>query len=106
MGDQISNLFLVKWSQCFRNGSTVQENKNKENVCLEASTNVNEVIRAVLNSLFVFYQKILQKPKTPKAPKSTEKHKKAQQRNHAKAQNANNRAKIKIALKKTSEWKK
>ena len=32
---QLSNLFLVIWSQCFQNGSTVQENKSEENVCLE-----------------------------------------------------------------------
>ena len=46
------------------------------------SSNVNEVIRAVLNSLyfyycFFFYKKILPAPKAPKAPK----------RNQAKAQN-------------------
>ena len=46
----------------------------------KASSNVNEVIRAVLNSLF-FYEKILHAPKAPKAPK-------AQRRNQAKAQNA------------------
>ena len=34
---QISNLFLVMWSQCFQNGSTVQENKSEENICLEAT---------------------------------------------------------------------
>ena len=44
------------------------------------SNNVNEVIRAVLNSFF-FYKKILQAPKSPKAPK-------AQRRNQAKAKNA------------------
>ena len=48
------------------------------------SSNVNEVIRAVLNSLyfyycfFFFYKKILHAPKAPKA----------QRRNQAKAQNA------------------
>ena len=46
------------------------------------SSNVNEVIRVVLNSLFYFsYKKILHAPKAPKAPK-------AQRRNQAKAQNA------------------
>ena len=34
---QISNLFLVMWSQCFQNDSTVQENKSEENICLEAT---------------------------------------------------------------------
>ena len=46
------------------------------------SNNVNEVIRAVLNSLFfllfLFYKRILQAPKSPKAPT-------AQRRNQAKA---------------------
>ena len=42
------------------------------------SSNVNEVIRAVLNSFFFFYEKILHAPKAPKA----------QRRNQAKAQNA------------------
>ena len=41
------------------------------------SSNVNEVIRSVLNSLF-FYEKMLHTPKAPKA----------QRRNQAKAQNA------------------
>ena len=59
------------------------------------SSNINEVIRAVLNFLFFFYEKILH------APKSTKKHQKAQKaqkRNQAKAQNANKRTKIKNAL--------
>ena len=34
---QISNLFLVMWSQCFQNGSTNQENKSEENICLEVT---------------------------------------------------------------------
>ena len=42
------------------------------------SSNVNEVIRAVLNSLF-FYEKISHAPKAPKAPK-------AERRNQAKEQ--------------------
>ena len=55
-----------------------------------SSSNVNEVIRAVLNSLlfFFFYEKILHAPKAPKAPENTKKHQKAQRRNQAKAQNA------------------
>ena len=47
----------------------------------------NEVIRTVLNTLFIFfffYQKILHAPKAPKALKAP----KAQRRNQAKAQNA------------------
>ena len=46
------------------------------------SSNVNKVIRAVLNSFFFFFEKILHAPKAPKVPK-------AQRRNEAKAQNAN-----------------
>ena len=53
------------------------------------STNVNEVIRSVLNSFF--YEKILHAPKAPKTPKAP----KAQRRNQAKAQNATSK-KIKI----------
>ena len=34
------------------------------------SSNVNEVVRAVLNSLFIFYKKILHAPKAPKAQKA------------------------------------
>ena len=61
------------------------------------SRNINEVIRAVLNSFF--YKKISHAQKAPKAQKSTKKHQKTQKRNQAKAQNANNRTKIKNALK-------
>ena len=50
---------------------------------IHSSSNVNEVIRAVLNSLLFFFfdEKILHAPKAPKAPK-------AQRRNQAKALNA------------------
>ena len=47
---------------------------------IHSSSNINEVIRAVLNPLFFFYKKILLAPKAPKA----------QKRNQAKAQNATN----------------
>ena len=66
------------------------------------SSNINEVIRSVLNFLFFFmirshkYKKAL---KALKAPKSI-KH------NQAKAQNANKRIKIKNALKKHLSGKK
>ena len=61
----------------------------------DRSSNVNEVIRAVLNSLFFsFYEKILHAPKAPKA----------QRHNQAKAQNAKTN-KNKNAL-KTSKGKK
>ena len=35
------------------------------------SSNINEVIRAVLNSLFFFYRKTLHAPKVPKASKAS-----------------------------------
>ena len=78
------------------------------------SSNINEAIRAFLNSYF-FYKKISHAPKarkTPKntkstkkhknhqkTPKSTKKHQKEQRRNQAKAQNANKRTKIKNVFK-------
>ena len=46
------------------------------------SSNVNEVIMTVLNSLFYFLRKDFARTK------STKKHQKAQRRNQAKAQNA------------------
>ena len=58
-------------------------------------SNINEVIRAVLNSLF-FLQKDFARIKSTKSTKST----KAQKHNRAKVQNANKRTKIKNALKK------
>ena len=66
------------------------------------SSNINEVIRAVLNSFF-FYKKISHAPKSTKSNKSTKKHqrhKKAQKHNQAKTQNPYKRTKIKNALKK------
>ena len=50
------------------------------------SSNINEVIRAVLNLLLFFYKKISHAPK-------------AQKHNQAKVQNANKRTKVKNALK-------
>ena len=61
------------------------------------SSNVIEVISAVLNSSFLifffFYKKILSAPKTPKASK-------AQKCNQAQAQNATSEKKLKNVLKK------
>ena len=47
------------------------------------SSNVNEVIREVLNSFF-FYKKILHAPKAPKVPKGpqAQKHKNATKQKH------------------------
>ena len=55
--------------------------KNHAFIKMNFSSNVNELIRSVLNSFFFFDEKILHTPKVPKAPK-------AQRRNQAKAQNA------------------
>ena len=71
------------------------------------SSNLNEVIRAVLNFFFLRkdfartkkHKKHQKAPKTPKAPK-------AQKRNQAKAQKANKRTKVKNALKKQLSGKK
>ena len=52
------------------------------------SSNVNEVIRAVLDFLFVFLQKDFTRTKRTKKHK---KHKKAQRHNQVKEQNANKR---------------
>ena len=59
---------------------------------LGKSSNINEVIRAVINPLFFFYKNILHAQKTPKAQK-------AQKRNQAKLQNATSEQKLKICLK-------
>ena len=64
------------------------------------SSNINEVIKAVLNYLSFFYEKILQAQKTTKSTRKHQKHKKAQKRNQTKAQNANERTKITNVLKK------
>ena len=53
-----------------------------EKVADNSSSNINEVIRAVLNSLLFFYEKICHTSKAQKASKVP----KAQKRNHAKAQ--------------------
>ena len=70
---------------------------NRMNFC----SNVNEVIRAVLNSLF-FLQKDFARTKITKSTKSTESTKstKVQRRKQAKAQNATREQKLKSALKK------
>ena len=64
-----------------------------------SSSNINEIIRAVLNSLFFFvYEKILHIPKAPKAQK-------AQKRNQTKAQTATSEQKLKMCLKNIEEGK-
>ena len=61
-------------------------------LCTEPSiSNVNEVIRTVLNSLFFFfYEKILHAPKAPKAPKA-QRHKDATEQKHETLQANKNR---------------
>ena len=64
-------------------------------------SNINEVIRPVLNFLLFFYEKIshTQKAqKSQKAPKA-QKAQKAQKRNQAKVQNATSKQKQKMRLK-------
>ena len=64
----------------------------KIHICnkMNFSSNINEVIRAVLNSIFVFFIKRFCTQK---------KHQKAPKCNKAKTQNANNQTKIKNVLK-------
>ena len=58
---------------------------NKRVKAKDKSSNVNEVVKAVLNSLlFILDEKILHAPKALKAPKAP----KVPRRNQAKAQNA------------------
>ena len=56
------------------------------------SSNINEVVKAVLNSLLFFYQKISHAPKAQKAPKSTKSTKstKRHKDTQAKTRNAKN----------------
>ena len=64
------------------------------------SSNISEIIRACLNSIFFFLQKDFA------CTKGTKKHQKAQKCNQEEAQNATKRTKIKKALKKHLSGKK
>ena len=66
------------------------------------SSNINEVIKAVLNPLLFFYEKILHGPKAPKAQKAQ----KAQKRNQAQKYKTLQANKNKNALKKHLRRKK
>ena len=68
-----------------------------------SSSNINEVIRAVLNFLLFFYEKILHAPKSTKKHQKHKKHKNATKQKH---KNANKQTKIKNALKKHLSGKK
>ena len=60
---------------------------NSKNVRLRyLSSNINEVIKTVLNFLLFFYQKILHAPKSTKKHKKHQKAQNAQKHNQAKAQ--------------------
>ena len=65
-----------------------------------SSSNINEIMRAVLSSVFFFLRKDFARTS------STKKHPKAQKRNQAKAQNANKQTKIKNAFRKHLSGKK
>ena len=80
-------------------------NKNDNPNKVIIGSNINDVIRAVLNFLLFFYEKILHIQKSIKSTKRI-KSKKTQKRNQAKVQNANKRTKIKYALKKHLRGKK
>ena len=69
------------------------------------SSNINEVIRAALNSLLFFTKRFCTHEKHQKHRK-TPKRQKAQEHNQAKAQIAKKRTKIKNALKKHLSEKK
>ena len=78
----------------------------KSHACNKNSfdSNINEVIRPVLNLLLFFYEKISH---TKKAQKSQEAQKaqKAQKRNQAKVQNATSKQKQKMRLKNIKQEK-
>ena len=67
------------------------------------SSNINEVIRTVLNSLYIF---LANRFRTHQNHKKHKKAQKAQKRNQSKAQNANERTKIKNVPKKHLRGKK
>ena len=67
---------------------------------VQISSNINEVIRSVLNFFFFFHDKILH---ALKAPKSTKNYKNTTKRKH---KNANKGTKIKNELKKYLSGKK
>ena len=62
------------------------------------NSNINEVIWTVLNSLFIFYEKILHAQKAPKSTKKNKKHQKHKDATKQKHKNANKRTKTKNAL--------
>ena len=71
-----------------------------------SSSNINEVIRAVLNFLLLFYEKISHAPKRTKSTKSTKSTTTHNNATKQKPKNANKRRKIKNTLKKHPREKK
>ena len=63
---------------------------------INISSNINEVIKTILNFVLFFYEKILNAQKSTKSTKSTKKHKNATKQKH---KNANKQTKIKNTLK-------
>ena len=73
------------------------------------NSNINEVVRTVLNFLFIyffFYEKILYAPKSTKKHQRHQKTPKTQKHKQAKAQNVNKRTKTENARKKHLSGKK
>ena len=70
------------------------------------SSNVNEVVRSVLNYLLFFMIRFYTYKKAQKRIQGTKGHKKTQKRNQAKAKSANKQTKTKNALKKYLSGKK
>ena len=70
---------------------------------LGMSSNINEVIKTVLNFSLFFYEKVLHAPKSTKKHQKHKKHKNATKQKH---KNANKQTKIKNALKKYLRGKK
>ena len=64
--------YNLRWCNDFRIPSIHTVYHGSESICFlgPESSNINEVIRAVLNSLFFFYKKILHAPKAPKSTKT------------------------------------
>ena len=98
---------------CLNSCLLVLKTPNQILFLTQQSSNINEVIRAVLNFFFILTKRFYthkkpkrhKKHKKQKAPKSTkklqkhQKHKKVQKLNQLKAQNANKQTKTKNALK-------
>ena len=104
-----SQACLIDWFVCFFVVVFFAKKRRKRVKCkllivvyFVFSSNVNEVIRAVLSFLLFFYEKILYAQKAQKAQKSTKKHKNAAQQKQ-KTQISEHKLKMRL---KASECKK